>query len=42
VCVLSFTNRVVGPVDPGVLVAYVEEDLGGNVTSAVEVRIARQ
>jgi 5'-nucleotidase len=38
----SGTNRVVGPVDLDALVAYVEEDLGGNVTAAVEGRIVRQ
>jgi 5'-nucleotidase len=36
------TNRVVGPVDLDALVAYVEENLGGNVTAAVEGRIVRQ
>jgi len=36
------TNRVVGPVDLDALVNYVEEDLSGNVTTAIEGRIVRE
>jgi 5'-nucleotidase len=35
----SGTNRVVGPVDLDALVSYVEENLAGNVTAAIEGRI---
>jgi 5'-nucleotidase len=35
-------NRVVGPVDLDALVAYIEQDLAGNVATTIEGRIERQ